>query len=200
MSSKKTPHSVPANNKTRRTSPLTVIALTIIISLVFFGMAGFWGLRHFGRTDVLSRIPVVGRYFPAKTEAAKSPEEELAAAREELEAEKVALAAAQAAVAQEKQSLEALRAELDAREQALAKAEAELAAASARHLSEQESIKRLARLAANMPAENAVPILENLGDALVVEVLAALSEKDGAAILAAMDPQNAARLMQKMHE
>lgn len=200
MASKNMLSSGQSDNKKHRTNPLTVIALTVIIGLVLLGSAGFWGLRYFGRLDLLSRVPVVGRHFVVGTAAAKSPGEELAEDRAELETEKNALAAARTAVAQEKQDIEALRAELDVREAAISEAEAELAAAQAGLRNEQERIGRLARMAASMEPKDAVPILENLGDSMAAKVIAALSDKSGAAILAAMDPQTAARLLQAMPE
>jgi|GEM_PF-3696100 len=190
----------PSDNKKRRANPLAVVALTVLVVILLGGITAFWGLRYFGRQDLLSRIPLVGRYFAIDAAKPMTPEEELAAARAELESEQAALAAAQATVAQERQELAALRTELDAREASLLAAEAELAAAQAGQMSEQESIGRLARMTANMEPEEAVPILANLGEQLAVKVIAALSEKDGAAILAAMEPQAAARLLQAMHE
>jgi flagellar motility protein MotE (MotC chaperone) len=190
---------VSANNQKRRPNPFVVISVTIIVVSVLAGVA-FWGLGRYGRNDILSRVPIIGRNFASGSAAEKTPEEELAEARMELEADKVALAAAQAAAASEKQTLDALRAELEAREAALAAAETELAAARAGLLSEEESIARMARMTAGMPPKDAVPILENLGDDLAVKVIAAMSDKDGAAILAVMDPTAAARLLQALHE
>ncbi len=178
-----------------RANPLLVIVLTIVLTLGLQFALGLMGWNYLRRRPDPHTLPLVGRFFPPPAVPAVDP---LAAREAALAAAEQALITDQAALEQAQLALAAREADLAEQTAALAEREEALTAAETGQADAAAKLEHLVRLTAGMPAEDAVEIMANLDDGLAVAVLSRLSGKDGAEIMAAMEPVQAARLMGKL--
>lgn len=101
--------------------------------------------------------------------------------RKKIEEEKKSLMLLRAEVRKEIMSMETARKELDQR---LAKMDVE----------KQNRITKLVKIYQKMSAKDVVPLLENLDEDLMLNVLYRLKEKNQSQILSLMDPEKAAKI------
>lgn len=170
-----------------------IIAVVLILSLVGGGFLWVYLTRP-PLEELLSRIPVLGRFWPAPAR----PQDDLAALKATLEKEKAALAAGRAELEQEKEAVDQRQRELDERQRQLEAMAAELEGEQGRVRTAEEKIDRLAGLYQEMKPQDAVEIISRLEDDLVVAVLERLEPRQAAAIIALMDAERAARLSRQI--
>jgi len=151
----------------------------LIVMLVGGGIAlanyiGFISME--GIANKARQIPIVAKYYPSKKDASSGIEEMVGSGQQmqpvPMEAQANAITAAAKPLIK--------RDAVDTFEKAKAE--------------ELKNISRLARLYASMKPEESVPILKELDDVLVVNMLRKMEDEQAARILAMMEPQRAAKL------
>ncbi|NLV16983.1 MAG: hypothetical protein GXY50_07240 [Syntrophomonadaceae bacterium] len=149
--------------------------------------------------DVVERIPVVGPLLAEKNRTDEVEPEKQGETQRQKDKRILEEMKAQVALANSISSkLENENVELLAEIAALSKELDTLESARAESDSEADRLKKLAGYYGNMKAKNAAAIMTELDDATIIKIFSKMEMNATAGILGELNPQQAARITQKM--